>query len=66
MNSISLAATYCNDKELIERLIEKNPQAFKETCGDPFAMTPYTHMKGNLDKKIAMMRKIRYAGCAKF
>ena len=41
---LTLAAMYCQDEQLIQRLIDKYPLAVEERCGKPFGMTPYEHM----------------------
>ncbi len=47
---ISLAAMYCEDDELIKRIISKNPRAIEEKTGKPFELTPYEHMRDSLNE----------------
>lgn len=46
---ISLAAMYCQDADLIQRIVDKNPRAREERTGKPFELTPYEHMKDHLN-----------------
>ena len=62
---ISLAAMYCQDSDLIQRIKDKNPHAVEESTGRSFPMTPYEYMKDHFgdsersewdnDKKLAML-----------